>query len=1021
VEVGTPSRRSLSRTAVLAVASSGALLAFLDATIVNIAFPDIRASFPASSISSLSWVLNAYNIVFAAFLLVSGRLADLFGRRRMFIFGVVLFTMGSAACGAAPSLGLLVAARVVQAFGAAVLVPASLALVVQAFPAERRAHAVGLWGASAAAAAGLGPPLGGALIRADDWRLVFLINVPLGVATIALARRVLVESRAPGHRLLPDMRGAVFQAASFGLLTLAIVQGDRWGWASAVVMAVLAGAVVTGALAIQSSRRHRAPILDPVLLRIRSFSVASIASGVSGIGFYAYLLNNVLWLHYVWSWSLLQAGAALAPAAVVAAIAAGPLGRLADARGHRFVAVPGALVWAGAYAWYATRVGMHPDFLGEWLPGQVLSGLGVAATLPILGSGALAAVPGGRFATASAAVSSVRQLGGVLGVALLIVIVGTPTSATIADRLRHGWIFSAFCFVAVAGVALFLRREASGVVEHDDADLVPVVETAEVELSSAPEDLPALLDELPARTREHILAAGRALTLRAGDVLVRAGDPADALYVLEAGRLEVLNGSTVAREIAPGEVVGELGVLARTPRSATIRARRDSSLLRIDSQVFVSALEDDAAAQSGLTAVLARRLQQTVRPDTASSTAPTIVAVLGVGPSPAVQVAALLAEELRRDATVAAPRTVSIDELDRLERDFDYVLLAATGEDDGEWRDFCIRQADRLVLVADAATEPHTAPESASYVLLVGNPAREALLEWWQPSSVRRVFLATDAAVPAATSRIAARIAGRSLGVTFAGGGARAFASIGVLFELEAAGIDVDRVSGASLGSIIAALHARGLDSASIDAACYDEFVRRNPFGDYTLPKVAVSRGRRAEAALERHFGDLTFEELQREAVLVSTDLLARAPAFHRRGIVREAIRASLSLPALFPPARINESLYIDGSVLDNLPVTALADDEGPVLAVNISAGGALGRRGGAPRTPTLPETLLRAMLMGSARAVEDARRHATIVVTPDTRGIGLLEFHQLDRAIEAGRRAGRSAIEALLATDWSP
>ena len=162
------SRARVPASRVLLVAAFGAFLAFLDATIVNVAFPSIRESFPDSSISGLSWVLNAYNIVFAAFLIVCGRLTDLLGRRRAFVAGVVVFTVASALCAAAPSVELLVAARVVQALGAALLVPASLALVVEAFPEERRAHAIGLWGAAAAVAAGLGPPLGGLLVELGD-------------------------------------------------------------------------------------------------------------------------------------------------------------------------------------------------------------------------------------------------------------------------------------------------------------------------------------------------------------------------------------------------------------------------------------------------------------------------------------------------------------------------------------------------------------------------------------------------------------------------------------------------------------------------------------------------------------------------------------------------------------------------------------------------------------------------------------------------------------------------------------
>ncbi len=214
----------------LLVASFGAFLAFLDATIVNVAFPSIRASFPGTTIGNLSWVLNAYNIVFAAFLIVCGRLTDLLGRRRAFVTGVVVFTVSSVLCGAAPSVGFLVAARVVQALGAALLVPASLALVVEAFPEERRAHAIGLWGATAAVAAGLGPPLGGALVELGGWRWAFFVNIPFGVAAAWVAHRELVESRAPGRRRLPDLRGAALMAAALGALNLGIVKGSDWGW-----------------------------------------------------------------------------------------------------------------------------------------------------------------------------------------------------------------------------------------------------------------------------------------------------------------------------------------------------------------------------------------------------------------------------------------------------------------------------------------------------------------------------------------------------------------------------------------------------------------------------------------------------------------------------------------------------------------------------------------------------------------------------------------------------------------------
>src|SRR3954469_14808659 len=198
-------RQAVTPTTVLLVSSLGVFMAFIDATIVNIAFPDIRRSFPTASFGSLSWILNSYNVVFAAFLVPAGRISDLLGRRRVFTFGTVVFTLASALCAAAPSLELLIAARVLQAIGAAAMVPASLALVLQAYGVARRAHAVALWASIAAIAAGLGPAVGGILVEADSWRLTFLVNLPIGLLALALSGRQLIESRAPGRRRMPDL------------------------------------------------------------------------------------------------------------------------------------------------------------------------------------------------------------------------------------------------------------------------------------------------------------------------------------------------------------------------------------------------------------------------------------------------------------------------------------------------------------------------------------------------------------------------------------------------------------------------------------------------------------------------------------------------------------------------------------------------------------------------------------------------------------------------------------------------
>ena len=232
--------------------------------------------------------------------------------------------------------------------------------------------------------------------------------------------------------------------------------------------AFAAAAVLPGPVRPQLAA-HRSPLLDPALLRIPSFAVASVATVLAGFGFYAYLLTNILWLQYVWGYDVLRAGLALVPGALVAAVVAALLGPLADRHGYRYFVVPGALVWAGAYLWYHQQVGLEPAFWTEWLPGQVLSGIGVGATLPLLGSAALAAVPGGRYATASAVVSSARQLGGVLGIAVLVVVLGDPTPATAVAVFHDGWMLSIVAFLAVAVVALPLGR-LRGIRRDEDVD-----------------------------------------------------------------------------------------------------------------------------------------------------------------------------------------------------------------------------------------------------------------------------------------------------------------------------------------------------------------------------------------------------------------------------------------------------------------------------------------------------------------------------------------------------------------------
>ena len=440
---------------VLAIAVLGAFMAFVDATIVNIAVPNIAHRF-SSSLTSVSWVLNAYNIVLAAFLVGGGQLADLFGRRRVFSLGLVTFTLASALCAVSPSLSVLVAARVLQAAGSAILVPSSLAIALHAHDEHRRTQTAALWAAVAALAAGIGPPLGGVLITASNWRLVFLINIPVGLIALALAQRVLVESRAHGPRRVPDLVGAVVLAAAIASFVLAVVKGQEWGWGNGRIVSSFLVALLLGVYFALRSRHQSAPIFDPSLLRVRLFAVSNGVTMVSAVGFYAYTLCNVLFLTGVWHYSILKAGLALTPGPVTAMAVAAPASKLIDRVDSRAIVVPGSLIWAAGLIYFASKLGVKPDFLGEWLPGMLVLGVGAGLGLPTVSGIAVRSVPGSRFAVATSLNSVARQLGAALGVAILIAIIGNPRPQQALRAFEHGWLFASGCFLVAALAATML-------------------------------------------------------------------------------------------------------------------------------------------------------------------------------------------------------------------------------------------------------------------------------------------------------------------------------------------------------------------------------------------------------------------------------------------------------------------------------------------------------------------------------------------------------------------------------------
>jgi EmrB/QacA subfamily drug resistance transporter len=445
-----PDARRVS--AVVGVLALAVFMSSLDLFIVNLAFPYISRQYPGTSLGSLSWVLNAYTIVFAAVLVPAGRWADRIGRRKLFVGGLAGFTLGSALCGLAPGVAWLIAARVVQAAGAGAMVPASLSLLLAVVPAPARAKAIGTWSALGALGAALGPVIGGSLVQID-WRLVFWVNVPVGLAAVVLAVRSVPESRDSASRGRPDLIGAVLLAAAVGLVALALVKAPGWGWGSASFVGLLAASLASGTAMVIRSRRHHSPVIELELLRSRTFSGAFAASILYYAGFGAFVLSAVEFLTGVWRYSAVEAGLAIAPgplmvlpfARVVAPRLAGWLG------GPGRVAAIGCAVNAGAQLLWLTQIQAQPAYLTHLLPAQLLGGAGVGLAIPsLLGAGSASLTPA-RFGTGSGILNTGRQVGTVLGVAGLVAILSKVSPADPVPAFRNALVL-VIAFFAAGGV-----------------------------------------------------------------------------------------------------------------------------------------------------------------------------------------------------------------------------------------------------------------------------------------------------------------------------------------------------------------------------------------------------------------------------------------------------------------------------------------------------------------------------------------------------------------------------------------
>jgi EmrB/QacA subfamily drug resistance transporter len=432
-------------------------MAALDLFVVNVALQGIGTHF-GGSLANVSWVLNAYAIVFGALLIPAGRVADRFGRKGIFMLGVVLFTAASAACALSPALWALVAFRCVQAAGAAILVPASLGLVLTTTPPDRVLRSVRVWAVSSAVAGSAGPVAGGLLAQAD-WRLIFLINLPIGVVTLASAARHIPTLAREAAAHVPSPVETTLMVIAIAAMSLGVVKGPDWGWTDGRVLLSWAVAVLAGAAFTVVNRRSAAPVIDLALFRDRMFSGANLAMVLGAIALAIQLLGLSLFLQQSWHWSAIAAGAAIAPAPLATFASARVAPRLLPRLRPATMAAIGFLVIAAGQVLISLSLGATHghDYASAILPGWIISGLGGGLAVPTITGLATVDLPAAASATGSAVLQMARQVGSVLGTAVLVAVLGSAVTAGTATFL-HAWWACVACYVAAACVAAWLRR-----------------------------------------------------------------------------------------------------------------------------------------------------------------------------------------------------------------------------------------------------------------------------------------------------------------------------------------------------------------------------------------------------------------------------------------------------------------------------------------------------------------------------------------------------------------------------------
>ena len=433
--------------AVLAVLCIGLFMLLLDGTIVNIAIPHIQ-SYYDTTFSNIQWVMNAYILAFAVLLVTFGRFGDLWGRRKLFVIGMALFTIGSLACGLAPSIYLLIAFRILQGIGGAAMMPATLSIVSDVFPPGKRGAAMGVWGGVSGLATAIGPTLGGIIVQyvtwptvEDSWRWIFLVNIPIGILGVVLALRIVPESKNPTAVESLDLPGVGLITASLFALTFALIEGQDYGWTSGVILGLFSGAAVAFALFYRREHRVRQPLIDFSLFRSLNFAAGNATGLLLSAAMMGAFFIIPIFLQSVLGYSAIKAGLVMAPMSVVIMFAAPLAGSLSDRLGSKWIVAGGMFLLAAGLAWMAGLLPGIEKIAPDTSPADlvapfVIAGIGIGLAIAPVTSAVMATAPRDRVGNASGVLSTTRQVGSLMGIAILGAVLQNRVTAAITEGIQ---------------------------------------------------------------------------------------------------------------------------------------------------------------------------------------------------------------------------------------------------------------------------------------------------------------------------------------------------------------------------------------------------------------------------------------------------------------------------------------------------------------------------------------------------------------------------------------------------------